>query len=73
MVQRKWQNWTTPHALADAEGKKGFLPKQIAVGLSRDSVPGEGITRRFNRSRPMKVVIITETVSGARECQVSDF
>jgi len=70
---RNWQCWTTQHVLADAEGKTGFSPKQIAAGLSGDSVPGEGITRRLSRSRPMKVVIITETVSGARECQVRDF
>jgi hypothetical protein len=69
---RSWQSWTTQHALADAEGKIGFRPKQIAASLPGDSIPGEGITRRFNRSRPMKVVIITETVSGARECQVAD-
>jgi hypothetical protein len=67
-----WQFWTTQHALADAEGRTGFQPIQIVAGLSGDSIPGEGITRRFNRSRPMKVVIITETVSGAWECQVAD-
>jgi len=38
---RTWQSWTTQHALADAEGKKGFLSKQIAASLSGDSVQGK--------------------------------
>jgi len=41
---RTWQSWTTQHALADVEGKTGFLPKQIVAGLAGDSVPGKGIT-----------------------------